>query len=396
MNHDAEIAEKLRMLGPNNVKRVLEHRHGLPGYSDILANGPIPSGVAGLRTRFNLNYWFAKPPEGTPWPTRYMHHTFETCWLAQHDMSLGDKLHDQTAALPEQTRLLMIWQMSGIQWWLLQNGITVFVEDHIAEACEHTDVLECVTGSDIHEAYPHMMFALSEKSRLTNRRGDDWINYILVNFVSGTHELVAKYGHGTMGVSMPTDCKKFVIFNSFWKSGFVSSAAFPLHENKNLKDEIGVYTQEYIDDEFRTHALNAEGLAEEHAETAELGRKVAALVFNCCLLMQSYPEYIQRNRDADNRRLMLRGHPAPTAYRLNDRTAPIKPPPVDESPRPHAATGDDTREIAPHWRRGHWRRQPHSDAWEVEHPDIKVVLFPDGRRAHMVRIPPLFIRGVKQ
>lgn len=394
----SDIQERIELLGPKRVAATLRMRHGMPGLSGIMATAVLtntrPSDLKEHPPRFDRSYWFAKPPDGTPWPTAYMHHTFETCWLSQHDMSIGNVMHLQISSLPQHAQMLMIWQTCGIQWWIDNNGVTVFPEDHLVEACANTEVLDCVTGSDIHASLPHMMFGLSEKTRIANAKGDDWINYVLVSFVDNGKEEKCKLGEGTLGIRMPPECPRYVIVNSFWKSGFVSSFAIPLREHVPLKSVIAEFSEKFIDDEFRQHTLTPDQLAAEHDETAEVGKYITAMVFNLCLLMQSYPEYVFKQPEKHNRRLCLRKQPPPSTFRLNDRTAPVKPPPVHEGPKTadEEITGDRPTKKA-HWRRGHWRRQPHTADWEVANPDVKVVLFSDGRRAHMVWIKPIYVSG---
>lgn len=390
-----ELQERLKLLGHGNVAATLRKRHGLPGMSTIaMGLDPIGTAMDSLPTRFPLAYWFAKPPEGTPWPSKYLHHTFETCWLSRHEAHIGDAMHFQVASMPKHARMLMIWQVCGIGWWIDNNGITVFPEDHLVEACAKTDVLECVTGGDVHPAYPYMMFGLSDKSCVRNATGKDWINYVNVNFIDNGKEEAVKVGSGVLNVRMPEDCARYVIINAFWKSGFVSSFAIPLRENVNLKTTIDEFSKDFIDDEFREHTLSKEQLDDEHAETAMVGKTIASMVFNLCLLMQSYPEYVTRQPEKHDRQLRLRKAPSPAAYRVNDRTAPVKPPPVlEHAPTNDAPTTAEKQTVSAHWRRGHWRRQPHTAEWEVGNPMVKVVLFPDGRRAHMVWIRPIFVSG---
>lgn len=391
-----DLRERIAMLDAQNVATVLSRKHGLPGVSKVaLGLEPIGSGLDGLSTRFDREYWFAKPPPGTPWPSRYMHHTFETCWLSRHDAKIGDVLHTQIACMPHHAQMLMIWQTCGTAWWIENNGITVFPEDHLVEACSKTDVLDCVTGSDLHPAYPFMLFGVSDKCRIENDTGSDWINYIGVSFLDNGEEEQVKVGTGTLTVRMPRDCPRYIIINAFWKSGFVSSFSIPLREHVSLGKLIDEFSNDFIDDEFRESTLTKDQLDAEHAETSRVGKTVASMVFNLCLLMQSYPEYVTRQSEKHDRRLRLRTKPPPATYRINDRTAPVKPPPVYEGPQSQKSDdeSDQQRTVSPHWRRGHWKRQPHSAEWEVANPGVTVVLFPDGRHAHMTWIRPVFVSG---
>lgn len=391
-----ELQDRLEVLGHGNVASALSRRHGLPGLNALsLGLAPLDTRVSALPTRFPLAYWFAKPPAGTPWPTVFMHHTFETCWLSRHDERIGGAMYGQLSMLPRQAQMLMLWQTCGISWWINNNGITVFPEDHLVEACSKTDVLDCVSGSDVHPAYPYLMFGLSDKSRITNANGKDWINYVNANFIDNGKEEIVQFGKGnTLGVRMPGDCPRYIIINAFWKSGFVSSFAIPLREHVSLKDTIAEFSNDFIDDEFRQHTMSKDQLDAEHEETATVGKAITAMVFNLCLLMQSYPDYVARQPQSGDRQLRMRTMPPPATYRVNDRTAPLKPPPVAESVKPKDEEGVEQKQtVAPHWRRGHWRRQPHTAEWEVGNPQVKVVLFTDGRRAHMVWIRPIFVSG---
>lgn len=396
-NYDADqdVKERIDLLGRDAVVQALSRRRGLPGVNPLsLGIVPIDTHLADIKPRFDKSYWFAKPPEGTPWPTLFTHHTFETCWLSRHDKAIGDPLHLQVACMPRQAQMLMIWQICGIGWWIENNGVTVFPEDRLVEACANTDVLDCVDGSDVRPAYPYLMFGLSDKRRIENDDGTDWINYVLVNFIENGKEENVKVGSGTLMVKMPQDCERYVILSAFWKSGFVSSFAIPLRNHETLRDTIARFSTDYIDDEFRGDNLSKEQLDQEHAETSRVGRTIASMVFNLCLLMQSYPEYVKRRSEKNDRQMRFRTKPPPATYGVNDRTAPLKPPPVVEGRQPHDDdTSDDQRTVKPHWRRGHWKRQTHSSEWEVANPQVKVVLFADGRHAHMVWIRPVFVRG---
>jgi hypothetical protein len=380
----------------DSLRRALRYRHGSPAVGGLMAAqaGERASDLLKVPTRFDAAHWFAKPPLGTPWPTACTHHTFETCWFAQHDQKIGGDLYTQIAVLPTHSRSLMVWQTCGIQWWINNNGVTVFPEDHIVDACDKTDVLDCVTGSDIHAAFPHMLFGLSEKARITNTDGRDWINYVLVSFLDNDAPLRATAGRGSFEIDMPRDCPRYVLINMFWKSGFVSSSTVPLRSGVSLKDTVMQLTENTIDDEFRAAVLTPTQLQAEHAEDAAINTRVVSIVFNLCLLMQSYPAYVVRQPGKHDRRLCVRNKPTmPLTFRINDRTAPLIPPPVTEGcSDADAHDAEKRRRGTAHWRRGHWRRQPHTPDWETGNPDVRVVVFPDGRRAHMVWIRPVFVR----
>ena len=122
----------------------------------------------------------------------------------------------------------------------------------------------------------------------------------------------------------------------------------------------------------------------------DAGEKAFHLTMNLLLIMQASPQYIV---DVETRQRVFgkkKGTTVKSNIRLTRPTRLVQQVPFDPS-QPSHVRGSGT--VSPHWRGGFWRRQRHSTAWEVENPDVGVIVMPDGGRAHMVHIEPVWVDG---
>lgn len=286
-----------------------------------------------------------------------------------------------------------VMQMHVIQTWLMQNGPTFFIEPAMVTACEQTDALSFIQGSDIKTVYPIGYFCLPDSAGFKSRWTGDTVRHMWFRiFEKGEEIKVCMTGNYHSPVTPWEEDKTFrsdkrrVMLLAYWdKSGESSDFLFPLDEpNKTISDVIRSYSKM-----VNANADRAEKSILER-ETEEFGQWAASLSVNLFLIMQSYPDYFDKlSPEMSRKSQQFENAPAPQSIIIR-RSSPrdIRQVVKGESPEVAPPTG---KTVAAHWRRGHWRRQPHEDDWELKNPEVKVLVLDDGRRAHMRWIEPIMV-----
>jgi hypothetical protein len=304
-------------------------------------------------------------------------------------------------ALPPGSRELHIKQIANIQFWQRTNGVTVFPSSELVEKCTHTESLGSVCGSDIKMSFPTILFTLPAKQAFRvkavhhpDAEGESHIGHLLVTVFDDSVPLtVTVDAEEDYRLHMPPGCRHLLV-TAFWDRRFVNNFSVPLSD-KTIRETLNDLRDHFIGDEVRLALMDQEGVREEQDETTQISEWACSMVVNLLLLMQSYPDFVQVAEDRHQRPHVYRNKPKPLTYTMS-RVRDLLPPTVREG----EITGESGRHNSPHahWRRGHWRRQPHTPGWyaaaiEKGNAPGEVVL-PDGRKAHMVWIEPVFV-GLK-
>lgn len=349
----------------------------------------------------NTDRWFAKRPTGFCAYNSHMRSSFDEIHLTTHTNTGMSQLFD---GMPDGSRQLHTKQLVGVQLWQRTNGPTVFPDAEIVEKCLHTESLGSVAGDDVRATFPTVLFTLPEAQRFhvpdtqhTPGVPRPSVDHLLVS-IFDDNTVLRGVIDGTEAVAMPMPPgARHLLITAFWDSQFVNSFSVPLTAD-TIRDTLSELQGHFIGDEMRMHGMDAAGVLREQTETEAVSGWACALVVNLLLVMQSYPQFVKRADDRHQRPHVYRDKPPPVTYMMG-RVAPLLPRPVPDAPRLAGNAGGNHAAPRVHWRRGHWRRQPHTPAFMLlaasrgEAP--KEVSFPDGRMAHMVWIEPVFV-GMQQ
>lgn len=349
----------------------------------------------------NNDLWFAKCPPGYCSYNQHMRMSFDDIHKTTYN---NTRFADIIDSLPVGSRELHIKQIANIQLWQRTNGVTVFPSAELVEKCAHTDSLGSVAGTDIRASFPTIMFTLPRSQAFTvtgatrpaadRHEGDSHIGHLLASVhEEGAPLDVIVDGGDFYHLNMPPGARHLLV-TAFWDRRFVNNFSVPL-DSRTIKQTLDDLRDHFISDEVRLALMDMEGVAEEKDETTQISQWACSMVVNLLLLMQSYPDFVQVAEDRHQRPHVYRNKPKPLTYTMS-RVRDLMPPPVREG----EITGESGRHNSPHahWRRGHWRRQPHTPGWyaaAVEKGGApSEVDLPDGRKAHMVWIEPVFV-GLK-
>lgn len=284
--------------------------------------------------------------------------------------------------------IVRILHMHIIQTWLTFNGPTFFVNPDIIQACEQTDVLDCVEGSDIKTVYPSGYFCLPDGMGYKSQRGDSihhiWFRIIeknepvMISLCGNRHAPQSSQGN----TPFLADARKLMLLGYWDKSGESSSFNLPIDTpGMSLLTAIEHYRQKVL---LGTMDQSTDDIVRE--ETKAYGLWACSLAINLCLLMQSYPRYIEGLPRSRSDRQHFKDQPLPQSLIITRSTkANLQQVVVDREDDLHASTGQK-RELKR--RRGHWRRQPHGDRFELENPQVGIIVLDDGRHAHMKWLEP--------
>lgn len=330
--------------------------------------------------------WFAKPPTGFSVPPAKGLANVQICAMEMLGTG-GPRLRQIVEKGPVLESSVLMTQMGAVQNWLHRNGPTVFVTQDILSACENTEALGCVTGSDIRTVYPSIFFTLHDTGGFARPNG--CVRYLWCCIIENS---IAVWLGGTRE-DLPAKGRRLLIVAYNTIGEIADDFCLPLDSDRPLRDVIDAQRKEYLplhDPGRIEHANGGTTITvsnDEQAEAERFGLWKCSLVVNLLLLMQSYPQYTRI--DAKRSRQSI-GHDAETpAFILARSAARPLGQTVNESRHPESVPDGSSKR--PHWRRGHWRRQPHHDQYELENPHVQVLLLSDGRRAHMRWIEPIFV-----
>lgn len=339
----------------------------------------------------NAKRWFAKPPTGYSRPCETALSDFSVFGNMMHKTPEAIRLFKSLSRLTGEDLIIRLTHMHIIQTWLAENGPTFFVDPDILQACEKTDVLGCIQGSDLKVVYPSGYFCLPSGMGHKSPFSDDSVHHIWFKFIE-KGDPITIYLNGGKGpprhsdeTPLIADSRKLMLISYWDKAHDSQSYNLPLDiPGKTLAESIKHYSEIITVDASRPLEQ-----AQTEAETVDFGLRAGALVCNLCLIMQSYPQYLAKlGKEASFRQNFANQTPPQSMLIRRSKERDLQ-----QIVRPHDShEGDPTgRAVSTHWRRGHWRRQPHGVRWEVENPDAKIIVLDDERHAHMQWLEPMLI-----
>lgn len=295
-------------------------------------------------------YTIPVPPRGFPIPPSWLNTFINKAVFATKNQAIMDQIRvQQQDGLPiGNQRTLVICACS----LLAENGMrTVFPSPEVVSACMNSNALDSVSVSDIREPYREFMFYLpSEPSIFMDGGNGRRLICMIVVF------------HPTTIFILPIDDLQ---------------APYPL---AIPRDEMMVAesVRKTCDPQYQTNVPR---------ETWSMAEKALNLASSMLLLMQSYPSYVHefRSKHRSGGRARVGKH---LRIGLPDSLARTIRVGMDHRGEHLGGT------VAPHWRRGHWRRQPHGNRWAMEHPDVAPIIDHRGRACHMDWLIPVFVSGV--
>lgn len=334
--------------------------------------------------------WFATPPRGfAPPPPHIMANMAMMSTHLFGQSSLNEDFANYVLQSPIQAQTLQLSQLSSMQRWMRQNGPTIFVPEDIVDACENTDALSGVEGTDIRRVFTTVYVSLPESRGFVSPFNGDTVRHIWCNFVEAD-EPVSTWLNGEERRLLAVKGRRLLITAYWGKSMDCSSYSLPLDEvGVPLKEVIARTSKSFIRDEVR-YDDNPELERGEKTEIELLGPWLASLCVNLTLLAQSYPEYLHEDKSGKTYRQSFKDLPEPRMFTIVRSGVRSVRQIVDGHTRSDlpGVTGSAHRV---HWRRGHWRRQPHGDQWELTNPNAQFITLTDGRHAHMTWLEPVFV-----
>lgn len=319
------------------------------------------------RARILGKAWLPKPPPGYSYPTDESLEMIGCCAMSLTKSIPGINPRRLIENDGQEKHIRQTGAMHVIDKWLVGNGPTFYPTLDVVDLCDNTDVMGSATGSDIRTVVPAGLICLP--SAFSARAGG--VTHVLFGIVEKGEEINSEFLNTCIRDYMPR-CLFASYFDNQTDGGFITST---------LLDERS------LDKTAQSVAINSDTGKRENF-------RMISLLFNLLLVMQSYPQYVERLPGPMGERLhyggknAVRPYSARIARPLQQTTASE---PIDQEPP--SATGRHPRS---HWRRGHWRRVPHSPQWEGAFPEVGIVEFPDGRRAHMVWIHPVLVCSEKE
>ena len=280
-------------------------------------------------------------------------------------------------------RTLLFIEGGGTQRWAEHGMQIVYPDPDLVAALIRTDVLDCVTASDVRGRSTSFLIVWPKATMVGVH---DTAVASIVN-IWNDDKMTMRIGGDKHTHRMPEH--RFMTMQTAWAGGGVNNGCLSLSTRRDhtLADEV----EEVLDPSC---ALQQRG--DDHSfngplegERVDDGRSMIKAILNLVLLMQSHPEYIEEIKI--RQRMKVNGKKATkrTAHRIGrsiDAVSRVPLEPVKPDRKP--PTGK-TR--SSHVRNAHWRRQRHGDAWAAANPDVIEVTMPDGGRAHMVWIEEMRI-----
>jgi hypothetical protein len=260
--------------------------------------------------------------------------------------------------------LWSVWQ------WECCNRPIVYPTREVVSACAATPVLDNVAACEVRQVYPSILFIMP--------RGCS-AQYLLWTHKTNGSTMQTDTTFGPIGhYRMPDVCT-----NGFGTIGVFDREAVVANINMSGRESVADVIASTAND--RMYDVGPEVSA---PETDHL-RSCLAMAVNLVMLMQAYPHVVEKI-PVRMRPMGCKKTIAHTAQRINHKLAGVKTI-VEQPPAPDGRGGGCV--IRPHQRIGHWRRQRHSEGWELRHPNAVTVTFRDGSRGHWVWIPPTYVMG---
>jgi len=293
--------------------------------------------------------WLAKPPEGFDYPP--LSHIFQLGVLGYsiYSADFNDVLiRSHQGATDPQT----IMNMEGAavqQMFLRMNGPTFFVDPDLEATCSDPLSLKSVYCEDLKRRYMTCLYVFSPS------------RYVFCTMTEAGEELVFRIGKTEHVVLSPR--RSFLLLCYDQDSPTVTSISRTLDTGETIYNKI-MYAKCDL-------SLEAD---------QEYCNKILALCCNLQLIQQSYPDYAEKIGTRCGVREVGGSLEQPKVYKLGSKARTLRPLVISKD----RVSGEETGRIQrPHFRPGHWRRQPHGERFAQRNPEVQQLYFDDGRVYHM-------------
>jgi len=330
------------------------------------------------------------PPQGYPELNLALSHSgadYERMMLCPPNHAITQHNLNTLANLPEGERHLQVWQVANCQKWIKDGKRIIYPTAEIVDACKQTDAMKGVYGNDLKMTLPSFLLVMPEGTEWSNSSGST-TSHIIVN-IREDQDIVARFASSNAEVSLKMPSKRYITLSNYWDDFGVQNMSCPIDDDDiTIGEMLKVYTGEEHHISSRSDKFISE---EEKLSDSECGYLISDFVCSVLLIMQSYPEYVttkeKKMRGLDSKKRNQKVKVTTIATPSNLRQSVEFNPSKNKDPKGGTAPDRKT-----HIRRGHWRRQRHKPNWEINNPDVPVVILPDGEHAHMKWIRPLVIR----
>lgn len=306
--------------------------------------------------------WFARPPATHPGATSKLR------WLASlsqcsRPAQVKATISCLNPAFSNETKQRSIETMCESMWlvgrWLENNGNTIFVDSRTLQQCLLTDALSTVRSDDLRITLPYLHFVLPSEEGIIIK-GDEYTECLVCFSEDNALDILwfsPDFGCSPIPVVIYLNGSGLLL-DQFRKTQHENSVAFGQKAKNGLMQLLS--KEEY--------------------------EQLAGLIASFLLIMQSYPNYLSKIEVSD-RNFTFAGKPKPQSFTMSTGIRNLRADVVEGS----SGTGVEHASPSSHWRRGHWRRQRHGPAYEEENPRSEIIIMPDGGRAHMKWILPVFV-----
>jgi len=271
-----------------------------------------------------------------------------------------------------------VYEVAGQQRWLNRGGRICYPEFDVVNSASRSR-LRGVRGLDILTTYPSIMFNFP--IGIPGLPTHTLVNIFDIDETKLTVRLTKPKPGGPDPYTQPHpshEGEHRVIMMESW------------HEDSSLDTYLCLALDGEEIEATTKEQLNTIWHMDAEDKACDQGVRDFDMAINLLLIMQSSPEYIVPTETKARRFGQKKGTDRSTQIRLVRPTRMVQQVPYDPSV-PSSVRGNGTK--APHWRCGFWKRQRHSLTWEIDNPDVSVITMPDGGRAHMVHIEPVWVDG---
>lgn len=237
------------------------------------------------------------------------------------------------------------------QHFLTENGPSFFVPPDLDRVCSDPRTLEAVTGEDLKRRYRFSMLVFPPG------------HYVLMAFMEPNDVMRLRIA-GIPELSSVFVQQRSLVLLSYDADGALTTMSRILRPGKSLRQVVESPSEDTslrCDQEYCVRTLTR--------------------AFNILLFQQSYPEYLDVVGTRCGYRQRGEHASTPQVYLFKPRSLPLRQ--VVEGGAGPATVDAMGRKQRPHFRPGHWRRQPHGERFHLMNPDVIELYFPDGRAYHM-------------
>jgi len=289
---------------------------------------------------------------------------------------------------PSNHRLLQAMQILNCQRFITYDGPVLLVPASLTEELDATDVLSSIRGQDLNIVYPSMLLVFETPYKTI---ADNSFSYGLASFYEKgeANPTEVRLAGKPINFFCEAHCR-YLITTVFWdQNEEVSSSSLPMEPDwddapdKSFETILQKYQDTFFADELRPK------LPKEEEESIEVSRLFVNRLIQINLILQAYPEMIQASEAKGRRSFRLGAGPKQPGRHIRL----VSQPQLAEGNRERLNESQGCH-VSRHVRRGHWRRQPHSKAWEAANPEVSIGYFPNGDPYHMTWLRPMFVGSI--